>query len=243
MRVVALLTGRGNNTLADKNILPVLGRPLLAYPAMAAKGSGRISEYYVSSDCTKILEAAGWYGYRAIVRPAELASPTAQHRDAILHALDAMTEDGVEADAVLVMLANSPTIRTEWIDACIEMLEADPTATAVVPVCRDMDHHPFRAKTLAPDGSLVPFFDFESKELSTNRQDLPPNFFLCHNFWLLRIKDGVLGPVGLPPWSFMGTRVLPYEVDESFDIHDMHDVERAERWLKRAGFGLVKEGA
>lgn len=29
MKVVALLTGRGNNTLKDKNVLPVLGKPLL----------------------------------------------------------------------------------------------------------------------------------------------------------------------------------------------------------------------
>ena len=37
MKIVALLTGRGNNTLKDKNVLPVLGRPLCQYPAMAAK--------------------------------------------------------------------------------------------------------------------------------------------------------------------------------------------------------------
>ena len=37
MTIVALLTGRGNNTLRDKNVLPVLGKPLLYYPAMAAR--------------------------------------------------------------------------------------------------------------------------------------------------------------------------------------------------------------
>ena len=33
MRVTALLTGRGNNTLKDKNILDCLGHPVLYYPA------------------------------------------------------------------------------------------------------------------------------------------------------------------------------------------------------------------
>ena len=235
MQVAALLTGRGNNTLADKNVLPIYGRPLLAYPAMAAKRSVKIDHFFVSSDCEKILGAASLYGYSPVVRPAELASPAAQHKDAILHALETIGAKGVHPDAILVMLANSPTIKTEWIDACIEALERDPEATAVVPVCRDMDHHPYRAKTLAPDGSLVPFFDFEGKTISTNRQDLPPNFFLCHNFWLIRVQEGIYGPSGLPPWSFMGRKVLPYEVDESFDIHDMHDVARAERWLEREG--------
>ena len=34
--VVALLTGRGNNTLKDKNIIPVKGKPLLSYPCEQA---------------------------------------------------------------------------------------------------------------------------------------------------------------------------------------------------------------
>lgn len=235
MLVTAVLTGRGNNTLADKNVMPIFGRPLLSYPAMAAKRSHLISRFYTSSDCPKILEASRECGYEPIVRPPELALPTAQHKDAIVHALSEMEARGHVPDAVLVMLANSPTIKTEWIDACIRMLEESPDATAVVPVCSDMDHHPYRAKTLAPDGSLVPFFDFSGKTISTNRQDLPRSFFLCHNFWLIRVREGIFGPPGLPPWSFMGPKVMPYEVDESFDIHDLHDVERAEKWLVREG--------
>ena len=86
MKIVSLLTGRGNNTLKDKNILPVLGKPLLYYPAMAAKSCKMISDFYVSSDDEKILNAAAACGYRKIKRPDELALPTAQHVDAIIHA-------------------------------------------------------------------------------------------------------------------------------------------------------------
>ena len=87
MKIVALLTGRGNNTLKDKNVLPVLGKPLLYYPAMAAKTCSLITDFYVSSDDEKILDAAASCGYKKIVRPAELALPTSQHVDAINHAL------------------------------------------------------------------------------------------------------------------------------------------------------------
>ena len=58
MKIAALLTGRGNNTLKDKNVLPVLGKPLLYYPAMAAKTCNLITDFYVSSDDEKILKAA-----------------------------------------------------------------------------------------------------------------------------------------------------------------------------------------
>ena len=50
MNIVALLTGRGNNTLKDKNVLPVLGKPLLYYPAKAAMSVPSIKHFYVSSD-------------------------------------------------------------------------------------------------------------------------------------------------------------------------------------------------
>lgn len=64
MKIAALLTGRGNNTLKDKNVLPVLGKPLLYYPAMAAKTCNLITDFYVSSDDEKILKAASDCGYK-----------------------------------------------------------------------------------------------------------------------------------------------------------------------------------
>lgn len=72
MKIVALLTGRGNNTLKDKNVLPILGKPLLYYPAMAAKSSKRITEFYVSSDDSKILEAAAQCGYKKNYTPCRI---------------------------------------------------------------------------------------------------------------------------------------------------------------------------
>mgnify|MGYP000296730057 FL=1 len=105
MRIAALLTGRGNNTLKDKNVLPVLGRPLCQYPAMAAKNCRLITDFYVSSDDEKILSAAEEIGYKCIVRPARLALPTAQHVDAIIHALGVMKEDGCEPDILVVIFS------------------------------------------------------------------------------------------------------------------------------------------
>ena len=104
MRIAALLTGRGNNTLKDKNVLPVLGKPLCQYPAMAAKNCSFITDFYVSSDDEKILTAAEEIGYKRIIRPVELAKPTSQHIDAIKHALGIMKEDGVEPDILVVIL-------------------------------------------------------------------------------------------------------------------------------------------
>ena len=236
MKIAALLTGRGNNTLKDKNVLPVLGKPLLYYPAMAAKTCNLITDFYVSSDDEKILKAASDCGYKKIVRPVELAAPTSPHVDAIRHALGVMKQDGVEPDILVVLLANSGIVKTEWIEESITQLLKDEALSASVPVLLEMDNHPYRSKRLREDGCLDTWFDFRGKNISTNRQDLPMNFVLCHNFWTLNLKNSLYSSTeGQQPWTFMGSNIKPIVVKESFDVHDEDDIRRTEKWLQEEG--------
>ena len=236
MKIAALLTGRGNNTLKDKNVLPVLGKPLLYYPAMAAKTCNLITDFYVSSDDEKILKAASDCCYKKIVRPVELAAPTSQHVDAIRHALGVMKQDGVEPDILVVLLANSGIVKTEWIEESITQLLKDEALSASVPVLLEMDNHPYRSKRLREDGCLDTWFDFRGKNISTNRQDLPMNFVLCHNFWTLNLKNSLYSSTeGQQPWTFMGSNIKPIVVEESFDVHDEDDIRRTEKWLLEEG--------
>lgn len=238
LKIAALLTGRGNNTLKNKNILPVLNRPLLYYPAMAAKSCSLISEFYVSSDDEKILKAAETLGYKRIVRPAELALPSSQHVDAIVHALRVMKDDGCEPDILVVLLANSAVIKTEWIEESIKNLMMNPDLSASCPVMLEMDHHPYRSKRLREDGCLDTWFDFKGRQISTNRQDLPMNFVLCHNFWTLRLCNTLFSDEeGQQPWTFMGNNIKPIVVQESFDVHDEEDIIKTEKWLIKEGLG------
>ena len=237
-KIVALLTGRGNNTLKDQNVLPVLGKPLLYYPAMAAKRCGLITDFYVSSDDDKILDAAAACGYKKIRRPEELALPTSQHVDAILHALQVMADDGVKPDILVVLLANSGIVKTKWIEESINNLLSNPQLSASCPVLLEMDNHPYRSKRLREDGCLDTWFDFKGKNISTNRQDLPMNFVLCHNFWTLNLNNSVYSDEeGQQPWTFMGNYIKPIVVQESFDVHDEEDIVRTEKWLIREGIG------
>lgn len=236
MKIAALLTGRGNNTLKDKNVLPVLGKPLLYYPAMAARSCSLITDFYVSSDDDKILNAASCCGYKKIRRPDVLALPTAQHVDAIIHALGVMKEDGCVPDILVVLLANSGIVKTEWIETSIKNLLDDDTLSASVPVLLEMDHHPYRSKRLREDGCLDTWFDFNGRKISTNRQDLPENYVLCHNFWTLNLNNSLFSKEdGQQPWTFMGDNIKPIVVDESFDVHDEDDIARTEKWLMREG--------
>lgn len=231
MKATVLLTGRGNSTLRDKNILDVLGKPILYYPAKAGYVSEEITDWYCSSDDEKILNIALEMGYKSITRPAELALPTSQHVDCILHALGIMKREGNVPDILVVLLANNVTVKSKWVTDCVRMMKDDMSVSAVVPVYQDNDHHPLRAKSLNIDGTLSMYEKDITGEVSTNRQDLPICYFLSHNFWVLNVKTLLSDGTGQPPWSFMGNKILPYEIDESIDIHSRIDLHLAKEWI------------
>jgi CMP-N,N'-diacetyllegionaminic acid synthase len=233
MKVTALLTGRGNNTLKDKNVLDVLGNPVLYYPAKSGYVSNEVTDWYCSSDDEKILKTAEKVGYKRIVRPAELALPHSQHVDCIMHALEVMKKDRNLPEILVVILANNVTIKSSWINECVKLMKEDMTISSVVPVYVDNDHHPLRAKTLNVDGTLSMYEKGVNEKISTNRQDLPKCFFLAHNFWVLNVEYLLSGEEGQQPWGFMGNKIIPYEIEQSIDIHDEIDLYIAQEWIRK----------
>jgi len=228
-RIVALMIGRGGSTLKDKNILPVLGHPLLHWAAGAARRSRHIGRHYISSEDDRILDAAAAMGYARIRRPAELASATAQSCDAVRHALDIIAAEG-EVEIVVVQHANVGTISESIIDACIDQLLDDPGLTAVVPCHEKNDYHPLRAKRLTADGLLQPFVD-SAGPVSANRQDLPVCYFFDHSIWALRAR-AIRAPGGQGPWDCMGDRIRPWPTEGCLDVHEPEDLMATADWIR-----------
>lgn len=229
-RIAALMIGRGGSTLQDKNILPVFDVPLLHYTAAAAKRSKHISSFYVSSDCPKILAAAGSAGYKQIVRPPELSQPTSQSVDVVNHALHIIEADET-VDILVVQHANVGTITAAQIDDCINKLIDNPELSSVIPVHEKSEYHPYRARTITRDGLMIPFFDFSNMTVSGNRQDLPTCYFFDHSIWVLSVEKGIKSNGGQPPWTCMGDKLLPYVTHGCFDVHDLDDLKRTEAWI------------
>lgn len=233
MNTAALLTGKKNSTLKNKNILLINGKPLFYYPAIAARNSKLIQCFYTSSDSETILQTAYKLGYNQIRRPDRLCRPDSKHVDAIIHSLNHMkSADNYEPDILIVLLANTVTVKTQWIDKGIQMILDNPTISAAVPVYKKQDHHPFRAKKINSSGFLETFFDFSGQQISTNRQELEGCYFLCHNFWVLNLSISLYSDAGQQPWSFMGDRIKPIVVKQCFDVHNMDDLEKCENWLE-----------
>ena len=227
-KIVSLIIGRGGSSLKDKNILPVLGHPLLHWTAAAARRSKRIGRFYISSDDDRILATGAAAGYAEIRRPAELSTETAQSCDAVRHALTIIEADG-DADIVVVQHANVGTISEILIDDCIEQLLLDPSLSSVVPSHTHNEYHPMRAKGVTEEGLLKPFVE-TTQPVSANRQELPTCYFFDHSIWALR-ADAIRRTDGQGPWDCMGRRIKPFPTAGTLDVHSMEDIVTTEKWI------------
>lgn len=135
----------GSKSVPHKNIRPLLGKPLFAWMAEAAKGSQYVSRLIMSTDSDDYARVAREWGVETpFMRPAELSGDKVPDWDYLHHAATWLAEnEGWKADIILRLPATSPLCLTEHIDACVELLLNDSAADSsrtVVPAGK----HPYK---------------------------------------------------------------------------------------------------
>lgn len=133
--VIAVIPARGGSKgIPRKNLLPLLGHPLLAWSIFAAQAAHCVSRVFVTTDDDEIAQVALDYGAEVIIRPAELSHDTASSEVALLHALEHIQRDLGLAPELLVFLQPTSPIRFgEDIDGAVSRLvseESDSCFTA-----------------------------------------------------------------------------------------------------------------
>lgn len=204
------------------------------WPALAAKSSKHITRFYISSDDQKILAAGAEVGFNPILRPVELATPSAQSSDAVVHALPIIENDG-PVDVLVVMHANVGTITSQMLDESISIIINDERISSVIPSHYNNEYHPYRAKMINEIGFLENVINYAGKKISANRQELDACVFFDHSFWVLSVQNGVRSVNGQPPWRVMGSNIWPYITQGCFDVHTEEDLKATEQWITDRG--------
>lgn len=133
MNIIGLIPARGGSKgIPRKNIVPLAGRPLMAWTiaaALAARGLGRV---IVSTDDEEIAKVARAEGAEApFLRPAALASDAAGALPVIRHAIEWLSATGYEADAVVYLQPTSPFRGPAPIERAIALIEEGDADTVV----------------------------------------------------------------------------------------------------------------
>jgi len=227
----------------------VLGRPLCAYPMLAAINSKYVDKLYISTDDEQIMSIGREYGAEIIVRPPELCTKEALGEDAYVHGYEVIKErrkaqgarrEGEEIELMVLLFCNAVTITAETIDEGIEVLRNNPDYDSAVTVsCYNM-WSPLRARKIGEDGLLHPFVPFETFgdpiTLNCDRDSQGDVWFADMGVSIVRprclqnLEDGLL------PQKWMGQRIYPLKQWGGCDIDYEWQVPGVVDWLTKHGF-------
>ena len=240
--IAGLLLGReGSIGFPGKNLHPVLGRPMMVYPLLAALRARRIDEIYVSTDSETIKRIATDYGALVIHRPPELASREALGEDAYIHGFRHIRDVlGKSVDLMVLLFCNAATILADTLDEGIKVLQHDPTLDSAVTVsCYNM-WSPLRARKVGADGLLQPFVPFETfgdpATLNCDRDSQGDVFFADMSASIVRPSCLEHLHGGLLPQRWMGQRIYPLKQWGGVDVDYEWQVPSVEFWLRAHGF-------
>jgi hypothetical protein len=242
--IAALLLGRkGSVGFPGKNLYPILGRPLMTYPLLAAVSAKQVDSVYVSTDDERIMEISEQHGAHIIVRPPELASKSALGEHAYVHGYQIIRDSmpkGRELEMLVLLFCNAATILGQTIDQGINVLRQNLEYDSAVTVsCYNM-WSPLRARKIGPDGLLHPFVPFESfgdpATLNCDRDSQGDVLFADMGVSIVRPRCLENIEQGLLPQKWMGRKIYPLKQWGGCDVDFEWQIPFVEYWLKQHGF-------
>jgi N-acylneuraminate cytidylyltransferase len=225
--VIAIIPARGGSKgLTNKNILPLLGHPLIAYSIKAALDSKLITKVIVSTDSQTIADVAIQYGAEVpFLRPAKFAQDLSTDLDVFLHALNWLKEyQNYTPDFIVQLRPTSPIRKAELIDSCIIKLEnSSAESLRIVTPSPITPYKMWRIES--EDKPMLPLLAFEGtlEPFNEPRQSLPKTF------WQIGTLDVIRPEVILEKKSMSGKNIIPYVVGNEWavDIDDMSSFIKA----------------
>ena len=226
---LAIIPARsGSKRLPDKNILDLLGKPLIGWTIEAATNSKYVDHVVVSTDSQKILNISEKFGVKVpFKRPAELAYDNSSSMDVVIHAITELKNIGKKYDYIILLQPTSPLRTCDDIDKSIEQI-IERSDEAVISVTKSK-HSPLWSNILPKNKSMS---DFINKDIVDMRsQDLPEYYQLNGAIYLIKTKK-IFDQKN--PSFFLREKISAYIMDEkhSVDIDTKIDFDLAQIILK-----------
>ena len=234
LEVLAVIPARGGSKgIPRKNVVELLGRPLLWWSVRAALDAKTVTRTVLTTDDVEMAEVGRAAGAEVpFMRPAELAGDEVLDLPVFEHVLATLADsEGYRPDVVVHLRPTSPLRPPGLIDEGVEALVADPEADSLRAVTVP-SNNPFKMWRI-DDGVLVPLVDSGIPEqYNQPRQALPPAW------WQTGTLDVMRPATILELHSMTGRRILPMVIDAELavDIDDPVSLAVAEDRCRRFGF-------
>ncbi len=224
-KILALIPARGGSKgIKNKNIISVLGKPLIAYTIEAAKNSQYIDYVYVSTDSPKIAKTALSYGASVpFMRDKSLATDTSKTIEAVMFSIQKLQELDMIFDYVIILQPTSPLRTGNEIDEAIESL-LNSNYSSLVSVSK-VEENPVLIRSMDENHCLIPIL----KESSTvRRQDFKDYFKVNGAIYINKIEELTLD-------TSLNDNLYAYIMpkDSSFDIDTPEDLQKLKKFLKK----------
>lgn len=226
--VLAVILARaGSKGLPNKNVLPLAGRPMIAYTIEHARLSQRVDAVCVTTDSRKVADIARAAGVFVMDRPPELATDTATIDAAARHAVETYEQYRQHVTHIAILYANVPIRAAGIIDRTVGHL-IDSGADSVRTLASVTKQHPDWLHRL-DDDRMIQF----RKNSIYRRQDLDPLYY--HDGAVIALtRDALFTTSPDDHHAFLGAdrRGIVQDAGATVDIDSIGDYGSAEALLR-----------
>ena len=224
MEILCIIPARGGSKgIPHKNIVPLGGKPLLAYSIEAALEAPSVSRVVVSTDDEKIAGVANRYGAEVVWRPDEISGDEATSESALLHVLGFMWErEAYNPDLIAFLQATSPLRQPGDVQNAIDTLLLE-SADSLFSACK-VEGFVWREEYDAD----IRRMDLSDPQARQRRQEISRPT-LEENGSIYVFRQQVLPKYG----ARLGGKIAVYLMDrlDSFQVDEPRDLELMERLL------------
>ena len=177
-KILGVIPARGGSKrVPRKNILPINGKPLIAY-AIESALKANLDRVIVSTDDTEIAEIARRYGADVpFLRPKELAADDTPDAPVLRHALEFLEQAGERYDYVVLLRPTTPFKTADDINEIIKKAVSGSFDLVRSVTAAEGTSHPYWMYKADTEDTLKPLFEKENVSKYLRSQQLPNTIF------------------------------------------------------------------
>lgn len=219
---VAIIPARGGSKgIPGKNVLPIAGRPLIAWSVAQAREAACVDRVYVTTDGADIAAAARAAGAEIVDRPPEFATDTASSEAALLHALELIEKSAGPVENVVFLQATSPVRESSDIEKAMALLETGGGDSLFS--CRRLEDYFIWEQEGGTYKSVT--YDYKSRK---PRQQITPQYLENGSIYIFKSS------LFKSERNRLGGKITAYEMPfwKSFQIDSPEDIEICEFYMR-----------